>query len=136
MVKKKPRKGRPPIVIDEAMLIQTEALASQGCSKTEIARVIGMGLSTLMEKQKAIPEFLEAIKRGQAKGVATICNSLFQTAKGGNVTAQIFFLKNRSAENWKDRVPEGTGVEDQQPVKYQIEMIDGRKKKKKSGTGK
>ena len=31
-------------------------------------------------------------------------NSLFSSAQGGNVTAQIFYLKNRDTQNWQDRV--------------------------------
>ena len=31
-------------------------------------------------------------------------NSLFTSATDGNVTAQIFYLKNQDAKTWKDRV--------------------------------
>jgi hypothetical protein len=33
-----------------------------------------------------------------------VTNSLFTSATDGNVTAQIFYLKNQDAKTWKDRV--------------------------------
>jgi len=82
---------------------KVESLAAQGLTKEQIARCLGIGRSTLFDKQKKDPDFLDAIKRGQAKGIGTITNALFQSAKNGNITAQIFFLKNRDPENWRDR---------------------------------
>ena len=96
--------GRPKIIVDEKFCAKAESLAAQGLTKQQIALSLGIGVSTLCDKQNKHPEFLEAIKRGQAKGIATIANALFQTAKGGHVTAQIFYLKNRAPDEWKDRV--------------------------------
>lgn len=36
--------------------------------------------------------------------MAEVTNALFSSAQDGNVTAQIFYLKNRDTENWMDRV--------------------------------
>lgn len=82
---------------------KVESLAAQGLTKKQIAYCLGIGESTLYDKQKSDPEFLEAIKRGQAKGIGTVTNALFQSAKGGNITAQIFYLKNRQPDKWRDR---------------------------------
>ena len=49
-------------------------------------------------------DFEDAIKRGKAKGIAQVTNSLFTSATDGNVTAQIFYLKNQDPKTWKDRV--------------------------------
>ena len=96
-------RGRPKIKITAAMLRKAEGFAADGLAKQQIAQCLGIGLSTLMEKQKEFPEFLEALKKGKAKGLATVTNALFQSARNGNVTAMIFFLKNRDAERWSDR---------------------------------
>jgi len=48
-------------------------------------------------------ELAEAIKKGKHKGLAVITNALFDKAKGGDTTAQIFYLKNRAPDEWKDR---------------------------------
>ena len=49
-------------------------------------------------------DFEDAIKRGTAKGLAQVTNSLFTSANDGNVTAQIFYLKNRDSNAWADKV--------------------------------
>ena len=97
--------GRPKILITAQMIRKAETLASKGLTKEQIARCLGMGLSTLMEKQINYPEFLESLKKGKARGLGTITNALFQSAKNGNTTAQIFYLKNRDPDNWRENVP-------------------------------
>jgi len=82
---------------------EIERLAGQGLTKKQIAYCLGIGESTLYDKQKRDPEFLEAIKKGKAKGINTITNALYESGKGGNVTAQIFYLKNRQPDKWSDR---------------------------------
>ena len=96
-------RGRPPFEITPELLAKVEMLGSQGLTQTQIASVIGCALSTLMDKKKNYTEFSEAIKRGQAKGIAKITNKLFQKASEGDNTAMIFYLKNRDKDNWKDR---------------------------------
>ena len=44
-----------------------------------------------------------ALEDGEAKGIARVTGYLMNSAREGNVTAQIFYLKNRDPENWKDR---------------------------------
>jgi hypothetical protein len=51
---------------------------------------------------------------------------LFANAKGGNVTAQIFFLKARAG--WRDRPEEDDGYGDVvTPVKVEVSVVDARK---------
>jgi len=93
--------GRKRIDID---LEQVENLASRGLGTTQIARALGVSWSTIDRNRKRSEEFEETIKRGKAKGLAQVTNSLFTSATDGNVTAQIFYLKNQDAKTWKDRV--------------------------------
>jgi hypothetical protein len=93
--------GRKKINID---LEQVENLASRGLGTTQIARALGVSWNTIDRNRKRSVDFEDAIKRGKAKGLAQVTNSLFTSATDGNVTAQIFYLKNQDAKTWKDRV--------------------------------
>ena len=97
------KRGRPQFEVTEDVIKKVESLASQGLTLEQIARVLGICYQTLNEKKKEFSEFSDAIKSGQAKGVATIANALFNNAKSGNTTAQIFFLKNRAPIEWRDK---------------------------------
>ena len=91
--------------------------------------MLGIGESTLYEKQNEFPEFMESIKRGKAKGVAVITNALFEKAKDGDNTAMIFYLKNRAG--WKDKIEtehtgEGLKIDIKAPEHFQkiMEELD------------
>lgn len=90
---------KPRIEID---LKQVESLASRGMTKAQIADALGISERTLYTQQAENAEFAEAIKRGKAKGIATISNALFENAKKGNTAAQIFFLKAQAGWREKD----------------------------------
>ena len=70
------------------------------------------------QEGKSLEEYIKSkpltLKRGKAKGLATVTNSLFQNALDGNVTAQIFYLKNTDPETWSDR----------QQVDHQVNLND------------
>jgi hypothetical protein len=87
---------------------KVEALAAQGLSMDQIADCVGCARTTLYNRMDEDHgtydvDIVNAIKRGRSKGIATVANALFQSAKGGNITAQIFYLKNRAPGDWKDR---------------------------------
>lgn len=96
--------GRPSIAITEEIIKEAEALSSRGLTNEQIADCIGLGERTLYEKFEAYPQLAQAIKAGRAKGIKVIANSLFEAAKLGNITAQIFYLKCRA--KWRELDPE------------------------------
>ena len=93
--------GRKRINLD---LEQVENLASRGLGTTQIARALGVSWDTIDRNRKRSADFEDALKRGKARGLAQVTNSLFTSATDGNVTAQIFYLKNQDPKTWKDRV--------------------------------
>ena len=93
--------GRKRIEIDPK---KVRELASRGLGPTQIARAVGVSWHTIDKNRKRAKEFNEAIENGKAEGLAEVTNSLFESANSGNVTAQIFYLKNRDTSNWMDRV--------------------------------
>lgn len=111
--KKAPRKpGRKKTPIDPA---QVEKLASQGLTKAQIASIIGLSESHWYAREAKAPEITEAYKRGKSRGVLLISNALFEAARSGNITAQIFYLKSRGG--WRENIRlEHAGVDDA-PIK-------------------
>jgi hypothetical protein len=102
MEKKQP--GRKKIKLnDSETLDKIVALGSQGLTSGQIARCLGVSWSTIDRRRKEFGEIEEAIKKGEALGISRVANALYESATiDKNVTAQIFYLKNRS-ENWADR---------------------------------
>jgi hypothetical protein len=119
-VEEKKKPGRPAWVPNEETLKTVESLAAQGLTQEQIASCLGICVDTLIEKKKEYSEFSDSIKRGQSKGIAAISNSLFQSAKSGNTTAQLFYLKCRAG--WKEtNAMELTG-KDGNPIEIDIDV--------------
>lgn len=99
--------------------------AADGLSNEQIADNLGIATSTFHEYRKEFSEFSDAIKKGKEMSDYQVQNALFETAKGfsyyeettnaigdvvrvekyakPNTTAQIFWLKNRCPEKWRDK---------------------------------
>lgn len=123
------------IQITEDVLAQISEHASRGLTKEQIASALGWARSTLFAKIKDNPDVSDAIKAGAALGLQQVANALYTNAtEHNNTTAQIFYLKNRAPEEWKDRVPEGAGETPATPVKVEFTMVDGRKNADQSNT--
>ena len=96
--------GRPskykPEMCDEVL-----PFMAQGYSTTALAGHLGVSRQTLYDWMDAHPEFLDAVKEGQAASAIWWENCLRANAeKGeGNATAAIFGLKNRAADDWRDK---------------------------------
>ena len=127
------KKTKDVYEVTEKVIQKCERLAARGLTIIQIGASLGWSEETIHKKKRENPELAESIKRGQSKGIETVSNALFKRAKGyayketheeirpdkdGNptnhtkivkkqvapdVTAQIFYLKNRDAENWKDK---------------------------------
>lgn len=99
--------------------------ARQGLSHEQIARNLNVAESTFYEYKKMYPELSEALRRGEEDAVLEVENALFKSAIGftytedaltktgqvvevnkyakPNVSAIIFFLKNKRPNQWKDK---------------------------------
>ena len=114
-------------------LLSLEGWARDGLSDKQIAKNIGISVSTLCEWKNRFPELSEAIKKGKRPVDVQVENALYRSALGfkqtvkkpiklrrkdgsefieygeeevyiaPNITAQIFWLKNRKPENWRDK---------------------------------
>lgn len=106
-------------------LDEIQGWAMSGLTDEQIADNLGIAASTIYEYKKKYPEFSEALKKGKDIADAQVVNALFKTATGftyyediatatgevvqaqryakPNTTAQIFWLKNRQPDRWRDK---------------------------------
>lgn len=110
--------GRPEKEID---LAQVESLAGRGLNEGQVADALGICRDTLIRRKKKYSSFSEALKRGQAKGVAKIANALFEQGMNGQTAAAIFYMKNRAG--WADK-QQYSGPGDG-PMKIESSVITG-----------
>jgi hypothetical protein len=79
---------------DAAQRRQVEAMAAYGIPADDIARVVGVDPKTLRK------HYRDELDLGVTKANAQVAGFLFNSAKSGNVTAQIFWLKTRA--RWRE----------------------------------
>ena len=89
-------------ILDDKLIL-VEGWKRDGLSDEQIAHNLGIALSTLSDYKNKYPEFSGAIKRGKEVVDFEVENALYKTAMEGNVTAQIFWLKNRQKEKWREK---------------------------------
>ena len=77
---------------------QVEAMSAYGIPEADTARVLGIDPKTLRK------HYREELDLGATKANAQVAGFLFNSAKSGNVTAQIFWLKTRA--RWKEPASE------------------------------
>ena len=112
--------GRPKIEVTDELCEDAGKYAASGLTKKQIAHNLGFTYQTLYQMAKKDANFSNAIKEGAAKGIAKVANARYENALDGNTTAQIFFLKNRAPNEWKDRVPEGTNSDAVAPQRVEV----------------
>jgi hypothetical protein len=108
---------------------QVEIAGELGLTDKEIAQFFSISERTLNEYKKKYPEFLQSLKRGKEISDTKVARALFLRATGyshpevnitnykgkiiktaiikhyaPDVTAQIFWLKNRLPAQWRDKI--------------------------------
>lgn len=99
--------------------------ARRGLTDEQIAENCGIAVRTLYEWKNRFPQIMQALKKGKDWADVQVENALFRRAigyeydevtyedgmetkrvkkrVGGDVTAQIFWLKNRRPDLWRDK---------------------------------
>ncbi len=96
-------KGKYQKWLEPENLILLEGWARDGLNDEQIAKNIGVNVSTLYDWTKKYPEISESLKKGKEVVDFQVENALLESALDGNTTAQIFWLKNRRPDKWRDR---------------------------------
>ena len=85
-------------------LILVEGWARDGLTNEQIADNLNIGKTTFYKLLKEHSELSELLKKGKEIVDYKVENALLQNALNGNITAQIFWLKNRKPTKWKDKI--------------------------------
>ena len=123
------KRGRPKKNVTQQSIIDwgtveklqlLEEWSTQGLYIKEIAAKMGISVATVYDWMNKNPEIAAAIKKGRDKSIDMVENALFKSAINGNVTAMIFYLKNRAPERYKDRVDNNINT-DNMDIKLKID---------------
>ena len=127
-VEEQKKKGRKSLYNPDIHPKKAGELALMGKTDVEIAKALGVSEDTLNEWKKRYPEFTESLKNNKDIVDSGVVKSLLQRANGyeytekriirnpdgttrqeatvkqvaPDVTAQIFWLKNRQPKDWRD----------------------------------
>lgn len=97
--------GGRPTKYDPSFCDEVREFLKDGYSVAAFAGHIGVAVSTVSLWITTHPEFSEAVKTGQAAATLWWENRARDVARGqdGNPTIVIFGLKNRAADQWRDK---------------------------------
>ena len=130
---------------------QARKLCLLGFTDKQLAVFFGVNESTINRWKDKYPEFCKSIKSGKVIADAQVSESLFNRATGIEVTevevrddgkkkvkrvtkkhippdptAQIFWLKNRQPELWRDKPTVENSVQEAVPVQIIVQTVDAR----------
>ena len=106
--------GRPRTELTDAQIAELETLAAV-LNQDQIADYMGIPARTLRAIFSRDKLVSAAYKKGRAKAIGRVSQSLLRSATEGNTTAQIFYLKTQAG--WKETETE---AQDLPPVVIQL----------------
>jgi hypothetical protein len=86
--------GRGAIALTEQQRSEVETLAAV-LTAEQMADYFGIGRTTFFAMMQRDPEIAERYKRGKARAVGSIAQSLITKARAGDTASMIFFLKTQ-----------------------------------------
>lgn len=135
--------------LEPEKLLLLEDWARQGLFDEQIAKNMGISEATLYNYKRQYPEIKEALRKGKEVVDIEVENAMFKRAIGytitineekidkfgevhnckrdvhipGDVTAQIFWLKNRRRTQWRDKVEYEANTDELNKVKELLTKI-------------
>lgn len=110
--------GRPKTELDEEQIREIETLAAV-LNQDQIADYLAIPARTLRAIISRDENVSAAYKKGRARAIGKVSQSLLRSATEGNTTAQIFYLKTQAG--WKETPTE---AQDLPPVVIQLTRDD------------
>lgn len=106
-------KGKYQRWVEPDGLLLLEGWARDGLTDEQIAKNIGITATTLYEWKNRFPEISDALKKGKEVVDYQVENALLKKALSGDTAAQIFWLKNRRPDKWRDKPAEKTDIDNE-----------------------
>jgi uncharacterized HAD superfamily protein len=92
-------------------LLRIQGWARDGLTNEQIAKNMGIALTTFKDWRNKHPSFATVLKETKDKADREVENALYKSALEGNTTAQIFWLKNRKYKDWRDKTETAVTVD-------------------------
>lgn len=101
-------KGKYQRWLEPDGLLLLEGWARDGLTDEQIAHNMGITAKTLYAWKNEYSDICETLKKGKEVVDYQVENALLNKALSGDTTAQIFWLKNRRPDKWRDKPIEKT----------------------------
>lgn len=101
--------GRRPVELTEAEKAEVETLAAV-LSTEQIADYFGIGRRTFWDLMARDEDIAARYKRGKARAIGAIAQSLITKARSGDTASMIFFLKTQAGWRETERIEHATTV--------------------------
>jgi hypothetical protein len=89
-----------------------------GATDAQLAQFFNTSDRTIRTWKDKHADFAAALAHGKQMADAKVAGALYDNALGGNVVAQIFWMKNR--QNWRDKVDHEMAGKDGGPLSIEI----------------
>ena len=86
--------------ITDEVLVEAEECGALGLTMAQTAWNLGVNPSTLYKHKAFEGAISESLARGRARGIKHMTNNLRSQSDSGSAHATIFYLKNRSPDEW------------------------------------
>ena len=100
------RRPNPNDWVTEEGLTKLKDWGLSGLTMEQIAQNMGITKMTLYNWMHKYPELSDQLKISRDEADKNVENALYNAAMSGNVTAQIFWLKNRKKDEWGEKKEE------------------------------
>ena len=80
-----------------------EGWAKDGLTDEQISKNLGISKVTFYKYKASCSELNELLKKSKEVVDYEVENALYKSAMSGNVSAMIFWLKNRRPDKWRDK---------------------------------
>ena len=115
-------KGKYEYWLSPEGVLLIEGWARDGLTDEQIAHNMGITRETLRVWKNKYSVISVTLKNGKEVIDYKVENALLNSALEGNTTAQIFWLKNRRPDKWRDKINDVNGQENTQTPQVNINI--------------